>query len=72
MKNETSNTTELGNNANLLLCAGLCLKCQHQSYKSDEMFQKTGRCMKKFWMDKPDRLSAKKPINKCEFFEPCT
>ena len=72
MKYESLIPDKLGNDANLLLCAGLCLKCQHQSYKSDEMFQKTGRCMKKFWMDKPDKLSAKKPINKCKFFEPCT
>jgi hypothetical protein len=53
-----------------LLCAGLCLKCQHQSYKSDENLQKIGRCMKKFWMDKPDKLNPKNPINNCKLFKP--
>lgn len=55
-----------------LLCAGLCLECKHKGYKSDDTFQKTGRCMKKFWMDKRDKLSTKKPVTKCKWFEPCT
>ncbi len=55
-----------------LLCAGLCLNCKHQSYKSDKTFAKTGICLVKFWKDKRYKLSKDKPVLKCEFFEPCT
>jgi hypothetical protein len=51
------------------LCGGICLVCKHKGYKSDGKFEKTGICMKKFWMDKRDKLSAKNPVSKCEWFE---
>lgn len=72
MKYESLIPEKLGNDANRLLCAGLCLNCKHQGYKSDHTFKKTGVCMKKFWMDKRCKLSPNKPILKCEYFEPCT
>ena len=62
----------LGNHANRLLCAGLCLNCKHQSYKSDKTFTKTGICLVKFWKDKRCKLSPNKPVLKCADFEPCT
>ena len=72
MKYESLTPEKLGNDANRLLCAGLCLNCKHQSYKSDHTFKKTGICMVKFWMDKRCKLSADKPVLKCKYFEPCT
>jgi hypothetical protein len=72
MKYESLIPKKLGNDANRLLCAGLCLNCKHQSYKSDDTFKKTGICMVKFWMDKRCKLSADKPVLKCKYFEPCT
>lgn len=72
MKYESLMPERLGNDANRLLCAGLCLRCKHQSYKSDKTFKKTGICLIKFWKDKRYKLSKDKPILKCEFFEPCT
>lgn len=72
MENKNLITQEKGNNANRLLCSGLCLNCKHQSYKSDNTFTKTGVCMAKFWKDKRCKLSPKKPVLNCEFFEPCS
>lgn len=72
MKYESLIPERLGNDANRLLCAGLCLNCKHQSYKSDKTFTKTGICLVKFWKDKRYKLSKDKPVLKCEFFEPCT
>jgi len=72
MKYESLRPERLGNEPNRLLCAGLCLRCKHQSYKSDKTFKKTGICLIKFWKDKRYKLSKDKPILKCEFFEPCT
>ena len=72
MENKTLTDHENGNDANRLLCAGLCLNCKHQSYKSDKNFTKTGICMVKFWKDKRCKLSPNKPVLKCADFEPCT
>lgn len=72
MKYESLIPERLDNDANRLLCAGLCLNCNHQSYKSDKNFIKTGICMVKFWKDKRCKLSPNKPVLKCADFEPCT
>ena len=72
IKYESLMPEKLGNDANRLLCAGLCLNCKHQSYKSDHTFKKTGICMVKFWKDKRYKLSPNKPVLKCVDFEPCT
>jgi hypothetical protein len=52
------------------LCSGICLTCKHKGYKSDGNFQKTGCCLKKFWADRPNRLTKNKPVLKCSLFEP--
>lgn len=71
MKYESLIPESLGNDANRLLCAGLCLNCKHQSYKSDMTFAKTGICLVKFWKAKRCKLSPNKPVLKCADFEPC-
>ncbi len=71
MSSDAKEKDQCGNDANRMLCAGLCLGCKHQSFKTLNDFIKRGVCLKKFWLGRKHDLYPNKPVCKCRFFEPC-
>ena len=75
MENEISTTHELGNNANLLLCAGLCDNCSipkmvNSGNGVNEPLDPVLWCDKKHIIIEP--MSKEEQISECECFQPCT